>query len=74
MEIVLGDNASDYPVIQVVYNATGSYAATCVLGAMLVILLYFSTVTTVASASRQVWAFSRDRVSPSPKSTGVRRF
>jgi amino acid transporter len=74
MQIVLGDNASDYPVIQVVYNATGSYAATCVLGAMLVILLYFSTVTTVASASRQVWAFSRDRVSPSPESTGVHRF
>ena len=71
MSIVLGADASDYPVIQVVYNATGSYAATCVLGAMLVVLLYFSTVTTVASASRQVWAFSRDRVSPDSESTGV---
>ena len=62
MEIIVGPNSSDYPVIQVVYNATGSYAATCVLGTLLVILLYFSTVTTVASASRQTWAFSRDQV------------
>ena len=54
----------DFPIIQIVYDATGSYAATCVLGGLLVILLFFSTVTTVASASRQVWAFSRDRGFP----------
>lgn len=29
---------------------------------MLVVLLFFSTVTTTASASRQIWAFSRDQV------------
>lgn len=71
MQIVLGADASEYPVILVVYKATGSYAATCVLGAMLVILLYFSTVTTVASASRQAWAFSRDQVSRGSKSAKV---
>lgn len=53
---------SDFPIIEVLLNATGSRAATCVLGAMLVVLLFFSTVTTTASASRQVWAFSRDQV------------
>lgn len=63
LNIVVGDRASAYPVINVVNNATSSRAATCVLGALLVVLLYFSTVTTVASASRQVWAFSRDQVS-----------
>ena len=63
LNIVVGDNASAYPVINVVNNATSSLAATCVLGALIVVLLYFSTVTTVASASRQVWAFSRDQVS-----------
>ena len=57
------DSTSDFPVIQVLYNATHSYAATCVLGSVLVILVFFSTVTTVASASRQTWAFSRDQVS-----------
>lgn len=53
---------SDYPIIQVLYSATESYAATCVLGGILVVLLFFSTVTTIASASRQTWAFSRDQV------------
>ena len=57
------DSTSDFPVIQVLYNATHSYAATCVLGSVLVILVFFSTVTTIASASRQIWAFSRDQVS-----------
>lgn len=62
VEAYLG--AGDYPIIRIVYDATGSYAATCVLGGLLVLLLFFSTVTTVASASRQVWAFSRDRGFP----------
>jgi amino acid transporter len=59
---VVGDGASQFPVMQIVLAATESYAATCVLGALLVVLLFFSTVTTVASASRQIWAFSRDNV------------
>ena len=52
-----------YPVIQVLATATGSQAGTLVLGSILIILVFFSTVTTIASASRQAWAFSRDRVS-----------
>lgn len=55
---------SDFPIIDVLLRATGSKAATCVLGAMLVVLLFFSTVTTTASASRQIWAFSRDQGFP----------
>ncbi|CAK1355822.1 unnamed protein product [Cercospora beticola] len=58
---------TDFPIIEVLLNATGSRAATCVLGAMLVVLLFFSTVTTTASASRQVWAFSRDQGFPFSK-------
>ena len=54
----------DFPIIDIIYHATDSYAATCVLGGLLILLLFFSTVTTVASASRQVWAFSRDRGFP----------
>lgn len=54
--------STDYPLIPVIYNATGSYAATCVLGTVLIVLLFFSTVTTVASSSRQIWSFSRDHV------------
>ncbi|KAM0695610.1 hypothetical protein Q7P36_004092 [Cladosporium allicinum] len=55
---------TDYPIIQLIYRATGSYSGTCILGSLLILLLFFSTVTTVASASRQVWAFSRDRGFP----------
>ncbi|EMC93285.1 hypothetical protein BAUCODRAFT_235090 [Baudoinia panamericana UAMH 10762] len=54
------DSDSEYPVINVLYSATHSYAGTVVLGCVLIVLLFFSTVTTIASASRQVWAFSRD--------------
>jgi hypothetical protein len=57
-------NGSDFPIIDIIYDATNSRAATCVLGGLLILLLFFSTVTTVASASRQVWAFSRDRGFP----------
>ena len=56
--------ATDYPVIVVIYNSTQSYAATCILGTVLIILLFFSTVTTVASSSRQIWSFSRDHGFP----------
>ena len=55
-------SSSDFPIIQVLHTATGSNAGTCILGSVLVVLLFFSTVTTVASASRQTWAFSRDMV------------
>lgn len=60
----LVNNDSGFPIIRLVHNATGSYAGACVLGSLLLILLYFSTVTTVASSSRQVWAFSRDQACP----------
>lgn len=61
---------SDFPIIRIVHDATGSYAGACLLGSLLLVLLYFSTVTTVASSSRQVWAFSRDRVRPQEVSRG----
>ncbi|SMR44927.1 unnamed protein product [Zymoseptoria tritici ST99CH_3D1] len=58
------ESDSSFPIVQVLQNATGSVAASCVLGALLVVLIFFSTVTTVASASRQIWAFSRDQGFP----------
>lgn len=56
--------STDYPLINVLYNATGSLAATYVMGTILLVLLFFSTVTTVASSSRQIWSFSRDHGFP----------
>ncbi|KAK0304625.1 hypothetical protein LTR82_017132 [Friedmanniomyces endolithicus] len=63
LDALLSDG-SQYPIIQVLFNATSSYAGTIILGSVLLVLLFFSTVTTVASASRQTWAFSRDCVRP----------
>jgi choline transport protein len=54
---------SGYPIVDVIYATTGSYAATCVLISFLIVLLFFSAVSTVASSSRQIWSFSRDHVS-----------
>lgn len=55
---------SGYPIVDVIYETTGSYAATCVLISFLIVLLFFSAVSTVASSSRQIWSFARDHVSP----------
>ena len=62
------NNGGNFPIVQIVHQATGSFAGACILGSLLTVLLYFSTVTTVASSSRQVWAFSRDQVSASKQS------
>lgn len=53
------NSATGVPILDVVYKVTNSYAATCVLGTLLVILTFFSTVTVIAAASRQCWAFAR---------------
>lgn len=77
LEATLGAD-TNFPIINIIHSATGSNAGTCVLGSVLVILLFFSTVTTIASASRQTWAFSRDQVRRAllhklPSADGIRR-
>ncbi|KAF2630415.1 amino acid permease-like protein [Macroventuria anomochaeta] len=52
------------PVLQAVYNATGSIAGTIVMGTILVILVFFAAVSVTAASSRQIWAFSRDKGLP----------
>lgn len=58
---------SGYPIVDVIHSTTGSYAATCVLISFLIILLFFSAVSTVASSSRQIWSFARDHVGLTPE-------
>ena len=62
---------SGYPIVDVIYETTGSYAATCVLISFLIVLLFFSAVSTVASSSRQIWSFARDHVSPTSHFTAL---
>lgn len=58
------DSATGVPVLQAVYNATGSIGGTVVMGVLLVILTFFAAVSVTASSSRQIWAFARDKGLP----------
>lgn len=53
-----------YPIIQVFYNATGSVASTTGLCVLLIILNLVNNLTNMAGASRQLFAFARDRGLP----------
>lgn len=52
------------PFIQVFFNATDSYAGTNAMCALVVILLWLCCVSELATASRQLWSFARDRGLP----------
>jgi choline transport protein len=52
------------PVIQVLYNCTGSYAGTVVMTVVLILLSLVGTITCIAASSRQMWAFARDKGFP----------
>lgn len=53
-----------FPFIQIFYNTTRSYAAANTMTAILIITLTASTITEVATASRQLWSFARDQGLP----------
>ena len=57
-------STTGYPFIQVFYNMTRSYAATNLLTAIIIITLTSSCISEVATASRQIWSFARDRGLP----------
>lgn len=52
------------PIIQVLYNSTGSISATIFLTTILISLSMIGTITVIASSSRNVWAFARDKGLP----------
>ncbi len=53
-----------YPFIQVIFNVTESYPATNFLTSIVLLMATFSCVTIMASASRQMYAFGRDKGLP----------
>ncbi|KAJ3495681.1 hypothetical protein NLG97_g3225 [Lecanicillium saksenae] len=53
-----------YPFIQVIFNVTKSYPATNFLTSIVLLMATFSCVTILASASRQMFAFGRDKGLP----------
>lgn len=56
--------ATEYPFIQVFYNATQSYAATNIIVTIMIIILCACAISEVATSSRQLWSFARDKGIP----------
>ncbi|KAL8786268.1 MAG: hypothetical protein Q9213_002863 [Squamulea squamosa] len=54
------DSATGFPFLQLFSDATGSNAGTAVMAAIVIVTLIMAVVSEVATASRQIWAFSRD--------------
>lgn len=52
------------PFVQIFYDATGSKAGASVMVAIVIILLISCCFSEVATASRQLWSFARDRGFP----------
>ena len=56
--------ALGYPFMQIFYDATGSKAGSSVLIAIMIVMDIASTIAFIATASRLIWAFARDRGLP----------
>jgi len=53
-----------YPFIEMFYNATKSLAATNVMTSIMIVNLTASSVAALATASRQLWSFARNKGVP----------
>lgn len=53
-----------YAYIDVFYNSTGSKAGATVMACLIILMCLCSTISNVATASRQMFAFARDRGLP----------
>lgn len=58
------DSATGEPFIQIFYNATHSRGGATVMTAIVVVLLVSCCFSEVATASRQLWSFARDKGFP----------
>ena len=56
-----------YPFIEILTQGVGSIAGGTALSALIVSMFICATITIVASASRQLWAFARDNAVPNAK-------
>lgn len=55
------------PVIQIIYDSTGSKVATCILSSMIAVIVIVAGVNILAEGSRSVYAFARDNGLPFSK-------
>ncbi len=57
-------STTGYPFIQIYYNATQNYPGTSFMVAIPIILTTCSCISEIATASRQLWSFARDKGPP----------
>jgi choline transport protein len=62
--VALLTTPSGYPFIQVFYNVTGSFTGVSLLTSILIVTLTSACISNLATASRQLWSFSRDKGLP----------
>ena len=55
---------TNYPFLEIFYQGVGSRTGASVMASLIVVLAICATVGTMASASRQLWSFSRDKALP----------
>ncbi len=60
----MSETLTGYPIIQILYNSTGSTAATTVLMTFLIFIGVVAVFSSLASVSRLTWAFARDKGLP----------
>jgi choline transport protein len=65
-EVVL-QSKTGLPIIDVIYNATKSYAATNTIMAIILLVCTVGNFSIIASVSRLIWAFARDNGLPFSK-------
>lgn len=58
------DSTTGYPFIEAFYNATGSKTGASIMVAIMIINITSSVISTLATVSRQLWSFARDRGVP----------
>ncbi|EAT91054.2 hypothetical protein SNOG_01405 [Parastagonospora nodorum SN15] len=59
-----------YPFIEILTQVVSSISGGTALSALLVVMFCFANLTLVASTSRQLWAFARDRAVPHSRAVG----
>jgi choline transport protein len=59
-----------YPYIEILTQGSKSVGGGTALSALIIVMFCFATLTTLATSSRQLWAFARDNAVPNAKFVG----
>ena len=63
IDSVLATNLG-FPFIQVFFNSTESYTGTTIMVVIVLVTITSSAISTIGTASRQLWSFARDNGLP----------